>query len=182
MEVSPMRVPARVAALALALTAAALAAPQPDAPPAATSPAFESLKSLAGTWTGTAAWDEAGQKGGGEITIVYRLTAAGTAVEETMSPGTPHEMVTVYHMDGQDVVLTHYCAAGNQPRMRLEGSSDPKVLSFRFIGGSNMKESDMHMHSAQITLVDADHIQGLWTSMKDGKAAGQASFDLARKK
>jgi hypothetical protein len=56
------------------------------------------------------------------------------------------------------------------------------VLSFRFAGGTNMKETDPHMHSARITIVDADHIKGVWTSMKDGKAAGDANFDLARKK
>ena len=73
-------------------------------------------------------------------------------------------------------------AAGNQPRMKLETSADPNVLSFQFTGGSNMKETDQHMHSAQITFVDADHIKGSWSSVKEGKNTGNASFDLVRKK
>ena len=170
----------RIAALltlGLALTSLALAA---DAPPKNT--AFERLKSLEGTWTGSAAWDEGGQKGTGDVTVVYKVTAAGSAVQEVLFPGTPHEMVTMYHMDGGELVLTHYCAAGNQPRMKLQEAKEPSVLSFGFVGGTNMKESDRHMHAHQITLTDADHVKGVWNSMEAGKGAGTASFDLVRKK
>jgi hypothetical protein len=158
----------------------------PAAPPApgvadAASPgrsAFERLKSLAGTWTGKAQHGDQG----GDVTVVYKVTAGGNAVEETLFAGTPHEMVTVYHMDGNEVVLTHYCASGNAPRMKLLPPNDPNVLLFDFTGGSNMKESDFHMHSARLTFVDADHFKGSWGTLKDGKPAGSADFDLARKK
>ena len=54
--------------------------------------------------------------------MVYGVTAAGTAVMEALFPETDHEMLTVYHLEGNDLVLTHYCAMGNQPRStnRLE--------------------------------------------------------------
>jgi len=145
-------------------------------------PVFEHLKSLEGTWTGSATHDAGGQTSGGEATVVYRVTAAGSTVQETLFPGTPHEMVTMYHMDGARLVLTHYCAAGNQPRMELEASADPSVLSFKFVGGTNMAETDMHMHSARITFLDADHIRSVWGSMKDRQPAGTGTFDLTRKK
>jgi hypothetical protein len=158
----------------------------PTAPPApdaadAQSPgrsAFERLKALAGTWSGKAQHGDQG----GDVTVVYKVTAGGNAVEETLFAGTPHEMVTVYHMDANDVVLTHYCTSGNAPRMKLLPPTDPNVLLFDFTGGSNMKESDFHMHSARLTFVDADHFKGSWGTLKDGKPAGSADFDLARKK
>ena len=53
-----------------------------------------------------------------QVVSTYRVTAAGSAVMEVLFPGTDHEMVTVYHQDGDDLILTHYCAAGNQPRMK----------------------------------------------------------------
>ena len=165
-----------IAALAFALVLPALA----PATTGSANPAFEKLKSLAGKWTGQSSFDEGGNKGTSEVTVLYRVTAAGSAVEETLFPGTPEEMVTMYHMDGDQLVLVHYCAAGNQPHMKLKESGDPNTLAFEFTSGTNMKDTDMHMHSAKITFVDADHIKGVWSSMKDGKPAGEATFDLAR--
>jgi hypothetical protein len=141
--------------------------------------AFERIKSLAGTWTGKGI-TEGGPNN--DVTIVYKVTAGGSTVEETLFPGTPHEMITMYHRDGDAVVLTHYCAFGNQPQMRLEPAKEPNVLSFRFSGGSNMKESDPHMHAVRLTFVDADHLKSSWDSMQDGKATTHVTFDLARKK
>ncbi len=88
----------------------------------------------------------------------------------------------MYHMNGGDLMLTHYCATGNQPRMRLVPSGDPNTLVFDFVDGSNMKMADQHMHTAKITFVDADHLRAAWTSYVDGKPAGDAKFDVARKK
>jgi hypothetical protein len=76
------------------------------------SPAFEQFKQLAGEWVGAS--DKPGHEGGG---AVFKVTSAGSAVEETMMPGTPYEMVNMIHPDGEDIVLTHYCAEGNQPEM-----------------------------------------------------------------
>ena len=58
----------------------------------------------------------------GDLVARYAVTAAGSAVVETVFPGTEHEMVTVYHADGSDLVLTHYCMEGNQPRMRAKAA------------------------------------------------------------
>ena len=138
--------------------------------------AFDRIKALEGTWTGK----------GGEGTetmdakVVYRVTSGGNAVEETLFPGTPHEMVTMYHPDGNDVVLTHYCAMGNQPTMKLQPSSDPKTLSFDFVGGANVKPSEPHMHSAKITLVDPDHLESAWTSWENGKPGKTMRLSLTR--
>jgi hypothetical protein len=170
--------------LAAALVVAAacalpVLAAEPPAPASPAREAFERLKGLAGTWAGSAV-DEGGKPA--PVTVVYKVTAAGSAVEETLFPGTPHEMVTMYHLDGDRLALTHYCAAGNQPHMELQPTKEANVLSFRFVSGTNMKESDLHMHTVCLTLADGDHFKGVWRSMKDGKPAGDAVFELARQK
>ena len=78
----------------------------------------------------------------------YRVTGAGSALVETQFPGSPHEMVTVYYVDGNDLVLTHYCAARNQPRMKLVRATDTDLV-FEFTGRSNLDPAkDMHTHDA----------------------------------
>lgn len=57
----------------------------------------------------------------------FALTSSGSAVRETMFPGTPHEMINMYALDGNSLVLTHYCAGGNQPRMRAERLVDGRL-------------------------------------------------------
>jgi hypothetical protein len=166
-----------LAVLSVATAAASLAGPASGAPPDAKA-AFERLKSLAGTWEGTAA-------GTMPVKLVYELIGQGSTVKETLFPGTPHEMLTVYHLDGGNLVLTHYCAAGNQPRMKLARASagPPYELVFDFTGGSNLDAAkDMHMHSAHIRLLDADRMESEWTSYQNGKAADVKTFAVTRRK
>lgn len=125
-------------------------------PKAPTNPAFEKMKSLVGTWVKVG--DDG--KASDEVFSVIKLTAAGSAVHETIMPGTSMEMISVYTPDGEGVALTHYCMLGNQPRMKAAGSADAKQLKFDFVGGGNLDPAkDMHMHGATLTFVDADHIQ-----------------------
>jgi hypothetical protein len=119
----------------------------------------------------------------GATTVTYRVISGNSTVMETIMPGTDHEMVTMYHVDGDDLVLTHYCALGNQPRMKAQKDSKEGTLDFRCTGGSNMKcPTDAHMHSLVLTFVDADHINHEWALMKDGKIDHSVKFELARKK
>lgn len=140
-------------------------------------PAFDALKGLEGTWTG-----KAGPAGGAsmEATVVYKVTGAGSALEERLFPGTAEEMVSMYHLDGNNVVMTHYCAAGNQPRMKLD-TSDGKNFHFKFAGGTNIRNDVEHMHDVKIVLVDAGHLRTEWTAWKDGKPQPAMVFDLTRK-
>jgi hypothetical protein len=120
---------------------------------------LERIKKLAGTWVQA---DDQG-KPTANVVSVFRVTSAGSAVEETIFPGTGHEMVTVYHVDGPAVVLTHYCALGNQPHLKLDPASLQNKLDFKFVGGSNLDPAkDMHMHEGSITIVDDDHIVSSW--------------------
>jgi hypothetical protein len=151
-------------------------------------PGFEKLKKLAGEWVSV---DEAAaptsQPGAAKSEAaplaVYKVVSAGSVVQETLFPGTPHEMVTMYYQEGPDLVLTHYCAMGNQPRMKAEPPTDAGKLEFKFAGGSNIDPGkDQHMHDLTLTFVDADHIRAEWTLYRDGKQSGVKKFDLQRKK
>lgn len=136
---------------------------------------FVALRALAGEWTRV-------DGDGEQVVSGWRVTAAGTAVIETLFPGTDREMVTVYHPDGEDLVLTHYCIAGNAPRMRARPSGTDR-LEFRCEGGANLSsEKDAHMHHAVIEWVDEDHIRARWVMHENGTAAHTANFDLVRRR
>ena len=136
---------------------------------------FDNLKALAGDWTMNG--------GDGSTAVTYRVTAAGSAVVETLFPGTPHEMVTVYTVDKGDLVLTHYCAEGNQPHMKAVKGGDANSIAFKFDGGGNIKSpKDGHMHEAAFAFTDADHVKSTWLYFKDGKAGETKEFSLVRKK
>ncbi|MHC5542437.1 hypothetical protein ACYOEI_29795 [Singulisphaera rosea] len=139
---------------------------------------FEALKGLAGDWV------EADKDGKPTDKLVsrFRVTAAGTAVEETIAPGSDHEMVTMYHLDGSDLVLTHFCVLGNQPRMKAEPATDSKTIAFKLTSCGNLKsENDNHMNQATFHLVGKDRFQAEWVACKDGNACHTVKLDLVRK-
>ncbi len=171
----------RGATLAVVVLSAgvALAPPSPaSAGGKLASVAFERFKALAGEWV--AAEDgEMAKKG--DLIARYAVTAAGSAVVETVFPGGPHEMVTVYHVDGPDLVLTHYCVEGNQPRMRAKDVAGSR-FDFAYDGGTNIDpRRDRHMHSASLTLLGTDEIRSEWTELAEGKPVLVAKSHLVRK-
>jgi hypothetical protein len=129
------------------------AAAKPDA-----NAAFEKLRKLAGKRT------PAMTKADGEKTNVeYRVTAAGTTIIETMFAGEPHEMVTVYTLDGDSIAATHYCAGGNQPHMRMNAAkSNANELVFDFVSITG-KKADSHIKSVRFEF-DGDKVQEVWSS------------------
>jgi hypothetical protein len=164
--------------LSIALVALAVTATADEKTIASNSARFEALKKLAGEWV------ELGKDGKPTDTVLssFRITAGGSVIEETNFPGSGHEMVTMYHLDGPDLVLTHYCILGNQPRMRAEPSAEASRLVFKFVSGTNLKSADEnHMDQATITILSNDHVQTEWVSCMDGKPCHKASFDMARK-
>jgi hypothetical protein len=144
-------------------------------------PSFERLKKLAGTWVEA---DKDG-KPTDKVVSVVKVTAGGSAVHETLFPGEPMEMVSVYHLDGADLVMTHYCMLGNQPRLKADPKSAANTIHFQFAGGTNLDPAkDMHMHEGTFTFVDDDHIEVKGVAWSDGKAAEDhcITLKLVRKK
>ena len=175
----PMDAPRFAILGALVLSAgAALAATTPTAPGKPTSASFERFKALAGDWVAAEDGDMVKK---GDLVARYAVTASGSAVVETVLPGSEHEMVTVYHADGPDLVLTHYCMEGNQPRMRARDTSGSR-FDFAFDGGTNIDpRKDRHMNSASLEFVGADEIRTVWTELADGKPVFVAKSHLVRK-
>ena len=116
------------------------------------------------------------------MTHVFEVSANGSVVMETMMPGTEHEMINMYHLDGDDLVMTHYCAGGNQPHMRLNAeTSTPDALNFDFDGGTNLDPAkDGHIHAGQLIFKGKDQIDSVWVGYNEGKPAGTMTFHLSR--
>ena len=165
-------------ALALSLGLVGLTAGRADEKTKKDGPTLETIKKLAGDWVLA---DKDG-KPTDQVASRFAVTSGGNTVTETIFPGSDHEMLTVYTMDGKDLVLTHYCILGNQPHLRAAASNDPKTLAFKFENGANIDPAKSnHMHEATITLVDADHIKSVWTRCEEGKACETHDFNLVRK-
>jgi len=138
---------------------------------------IDRVKTLAGTWESTG-------PEGTAVASVFTVCSGGSAVREVMMPGTPSEMTNMYTMDGATMVMTHYCAMGNQPHMRAHAGSDPKVIRLESDGVSDLKTAqESYMGAVTFTFVDADHLKADWQQLKDGKMVGEpTTFTLTRKK
>jgi len=166
----------------LVLSQVALAQPGHEAPhvhheSSAMPKEFETLKQLVGSWEGTSKMGETVET----VNAVYELSSAGTVVLERLMTGTPHEMLSVYHQEGNSVAMTHYCAMGNHPHMELT-KSEEKVLTFEVtkpIGIASAQEH--HMHGVTLK-VGPDTLIEEWVSFDEGKKKGTITFSLKRKK
>jgi hypothetical protein len=160
--------------LAATLTATAWAGDMPAAGKVDPKAAFEKLKSLAGDWEGKG--DQ-----GMATPVSYKVSAGGSVVMETLFPGTPHEMITMYHLAGNDLVATHYCAGGNQPHFKLDAEkSTPNELVMAFDGGTNIPAKESYMHGGKIAFMPDGRIDTQWEVYGDGKVQGAHSFHLSR--
>jgi hypothetical protein len=144
-------------------------------------PGLERLKKLVGTWVEA---DKDG-KPTDKVVSVVKLTAGGSAIQETLFPGQDKEMVSIYHRDGNDLLMTHYCVLGNQPRMKADPKSPPNQIRFLFAGGTNLDPAkDAHMHEGTLTFIDDDHIEFSGVAWIGGKPAEDhcGQMKLVRKK
>jgi len=137
--------------------------------------AFKQLTSLVGDWEGT--------QDGVPIKVTYALTADGTALMEEMKPGDSSPMITMFTVDGDHLIATHYCSAGNQPSMvsGIPGRLETGVtFSLARVTGMRTPQ-DWHNTGLTVTLDDNDHIAQRWTYLYKGKT-GTNMFHYARKK
>ena len=141
--------------------------------------ALERMKKQAGTWV---AADKDGKPTDRIVSVVKVI--GGSAVHETLFPGQPHEMVSVYVLDGGDLVMTHYCVLGNQPRMKADPKSPKNQIRFLFAGGTNLDPAkDKHMHEATLTFIDEDNVEVAGVAWEGGKPTeGCGTMKLVRKK
>jgi len=159
--------------VAVSLLACSVKEPAPELKPTKTS--MEKIRALSGIWE-----TKPGMSGKKEV-VKYEVTSGDTAVKEILFPGTKHEMVSVYFVDGDQLVMTHYCMLGNQPHLRAE-ESGPDTLIFKFTGGSNIDpQTDEHMHELKLTFLGKDRIKQEWTGYKEGRQDHVKVMELLRK-
>ncbi len=121
---------------------------------------FQRIRSLAGDWRGTVEWAGAMTAGPRPAAARYYVTGSGTAVVEDVLNDEKPYMTSVYHLDGDDLRLTHFCSAGNQPRFKADHVDLRKsTASFAFVDITNLKAPDAsHVSGASVELLDADHL------------------------
>jgi hypothetical protein len=160
----------RIAMAALAVLISTAAFAQLDA-----QKSFTQLKSLAGTWQGK-------NSQGMPLEVTFRDTADGTALMSEITGHGPENMISMIHLDGPNrLMITHYCSAGNQPRMQATVSPDGKTFTFDFVDATNLATPDAgHMQRVVFMIVDADHHTEDWTFTDHGKQMKEF-FDLRRK-
>lgn len=144
---------------------------------------MEKLAALEGEWI---LLDENGEETD-VIGSTFRMTSAGSALVEVMFPGSPdgHEMLNMYHADGDRVLMTHYCAAGNQPRLEVKATDDEDRLELHFESITNLASPEEdHMHQAEYIFHGDDRLTTHWQSKTNGKLSegDKATFELKRKK
>ncbi len=169
------------AAILMSLSSAAYAQSDAQKIPSDSQKAFDKLKTLAGSWEGhVTTVPQQSDIEGKLIHAALRVTSMGNALMHEMTgAGRPDDPVTMLYLDGDRLLLTHYCDAGNRPRMVGKMSPDGKMVEFDFLDVAGSTQYG-HMHHALFTFVDANHHTEDWTFMVEGDKEVHAHFDLQR--
>jgi hypothetical protein len=165
-----------VATFVLLAAGLPLAAEGADPPPSSARAAFERFRKLEGTWKGesTKGWKEE---------VRFRTIAGGSAVVESSFDAHPGEtMLTIFAMDGERFRLTHYCVAGNQPRLEATAVEDGgRSVTFTFVDGGNLPSREKgHMDKAVFRFEDDNHVITRWTWYQEGKERWLEEIRLTR--
>ena len=161
--------------VAAALTATALSQTAADtAPQTEAQKAFAVIKNMPGTWDGKTA-------DGHAVEVTFKVVSGGSAVLSEIQGHGPEDMISMFHLDGPNkLLMTHYCGAGNQPRMQAGVSPDGKTFTFTFFDGTNIAPDACHMQKMVLTLLDDNHHTEEWIFASHGGEMKQF-FDLRRK-
>lgn len=149
----------------------------PAATPGAAEAAFTRLKSLAGAWEAKAPKSY----GNAVIRLNYRLISDDSVLIETFKIEEQDlEMVTIYHLDGQQLALTHYCAVNNQVRMLAQldsaakSAAEVRTIQFAFRDGSNLEHSHKQvMHDLGVVFEDDKHFVQTWHWRDETSPSGE---------
>ena len=167
--------PRVLCALVLCAFIATFAASQEMHMAARTTPAFDQLKALVGHWEGTT-------PDGKKVQVSYELISNGSVLMERLNPGNEPDMITMYSLDGDRILVTHYCSMGNQPTMQTSASPAANgKLDFTFLRLVGAKSPDEgHMAALTVSMPDKTHLVQTWTFMDKGKSQTE-SFNYTRK-
>ena len=141
---------------------------------------FEQMLKLEGEWEGSYEWTD-GRSGGGAMRVRYTVTGAGSAlIEDLINEEGVATMTTVYHLSGEDLRMTHYCAARNQPRLKSSLFSDaPPAAEFQLVDVTGLTKYGS-VQAFRIEIVDADHLNLRFTFAGNPKTSGVENIRLKR--
>ena len=161
--------PALVICLVVAMgygTAVAQATTQPiSAPtPSEAKKIFDNMKTLEGSWRGTIM--------GISIDVTIRLASSGTVIlheANTDAGGPPQHEITMFYVEADRLLATHYCDAGNRARFEGKMSADGKTSEFNFLDVAGSTKGGLVKRLA-ITTVDGNkHVVEFTFIRPDGK-------------
>jgi hypothetical protein len=165
--------------LAVALALTALACQSTSTPNVVQADAAKRDRLLSAVSALEGRWRGASPDGQTQYTE-FAVTSAGSVVREVMMPGEEHEMVNMYALDGNSLVMTHYCAGGNQPRMRATSIEDGR-MSFVADGVSDLKAKDeIYMGAMTLEIVDEGRIVQHWSALKGGEPDHEMVIEMTR--
>lgn len=168
----------RLLGLASALWLALAGSPEQTAP---ASRAFERIRTLTGEWEGSVEWTGARTEKG-RMRASYSLTGNGSAVVENLIPEGEivPAMTSIYHLDGSELRMTHYCGARNQPRLKASRiEEDGASVSFAFVDATGLEAHPAHVTAVRLQMLPVDHVQIQFTFEGNGRTSVE-KIDLQR--
>src|SRR5262249_98357 len=143
-------------------------------PASGSAAAFNRFKSLVGEWQADTPM--------GKARLTYELVASGTAILEREAIGDMPPMITMYYLDGNRLLLTHYCMVGNQPRMQAQNfNAATGELKFQFVDATNLASPNTaHMHTASFRFSDEEHVKAGWDFYDGGKLKETHAAEYSR--
>src|SRR6478609_10941506 len=142
--------------------------------------ALGEIKALTGSWNGTFQWT-GGRNDSGSMNATYYVTGNGSAVVENLMNESTPVMTSVYHLDGGDLRMTHFCGAQNQPRLKARRIDlDHGAIDFEFVDATNLRSPDApHVHGLELHLIDANHLT-LTFLFQSGSVESREDINLKR--
>ncbi|HEX4912550.1 MAG TPA: hypothetical protein VFV51_01270 [Vicinamibacterales bacterium] len=134
--------------------------------------AFDRLKSLAGTWETRVDSTRTG-------VATYTVTGGGNVVLEVMGG-----MATAYHFDKDTLMMTHYCGAGNQPRMRaMTIGKDGRHIAFQMFDITNHPNAKTSSYSSALDVRFAEDgtVELAFKAMTAGVEESSQTFRLVKR-
>jgi hypothetical protein len=161
----------------LCLNAIGVSEERPDSGAAA----FAQIRALAGEWTGSFEWT-GGRTDKGIMNATYYVTGNGSAMVENLTVDGVPSMTSVYHLDGADLRMTHYCGAKNQPRLKASRIDAARgILDFSFVDATNLTSPDApHVYGLETRFLTTDHITLTFLFEAGGKRSKER-IDLKRR-
>lgn len=167
-----LRVLSSLVACALAAT---FSVPQETHPAARTTPAFDQLKALAGHW-------ETANPAGKKVEVSYEVISNGSVLMERIHPSGEPDMISMYSLEADRILVTHYCSMGNQPIMQTAAAPAANgKLDFTLLRLAGARSPDEgHMAALTVSIPDKNHLVMTWTFDDHGKMMSD-TFSYTRK-